>query len=82
MESVKANSSKWMNDNQFLAGNFRWQTGYGAFSYSRSQRNDVIQYIFNQEKHHKRKTFKEEYLSLLKKFEVDYDEKYIFEFYE
>jgi putative transposase len=82
MEEVKANSSRWINENNFLHGNFRWQTGYGSFSYSRSQRNDVIQYIMKQEKHHKRQTFKEEYLSLLNKFEVEYDERYLFEFYD
>lgn len=55
MRMLKASSSKWINDNQFVKGKFQWQEGYGAFSYSRSQRNDVVQYIINQEEHHKSK---------------------------
>ena len=56
---VKTNSSKWINENRFIAGKFSWQEGYGGFSYSRSQRNNVIQYIIKQEEHHKEKTFRE-----------------------
>ena len=82
MEKVKANSSKWINENKFVPGKFEWQRGYGAFTYSRSQRNNVIQYITNQEKHHRRKSFREEYLEMLHKFEIEYDDRYIFEFYE
>jgi len=82
MEKVKANSSKWINSNKFVPGKFEWQRGYGGFTYSKSQRNDVIQYIMNQEKHHASKSFKEEYLEMLKKFEMEFDERYIFEFYE
>jgi putative transposase len=82
LEKVKASSSKWINNMRFVPGKFEWQRGYGGFTYSRSQRNDVIQYIINQEKHHKRKTFKEEYLEMLARFEVEYDERYIFEFYD
>lgn len=82
MRVVKTNSSKWINENGFVKGKFQWQEGYAAFSYSRSQRNTVINYIMNQEEHHKNKSFKEEYIDLLKNFEVDYDEKYLFEFYE
>ena len=82
MSMLKASSSKWINDNKLVKGKFQWQAGYGAFSYSRSQRNDVIQYIMKQEEHHKGKTFKEEYLEILKKFEVEYDDGYLFEFYE
>jgi putative transposase len=79
---VKANSSKWINDNKIIPGNFLWQEGYGGFSYSRSQRNNVIQYIMKQEEHHTKKTFREEYLELLKDFEIDFEEQYVFEFYE
>jgi putative transposase len=79
---VKANSSRWINENKFMPGKFSWQEGFGGFSYSRSQRNNVIQYIMNQEEHHKKKTFREEYLELLKLFEIDFNNKYIFEFYE
>lgn len=81
-EKVKANSSKWINLNKKVLGHFEWQKGYGGFSYSRSQRNDVIQYIMNQEVHHQNKTFKEEYLAILNKFEIDFDDLYLFEFYD
>lgn len=79
---LKATSSKWINDNRFVLGKFQWQEGYGAFSYSRSQRDNVINYIRNQEEHHRTRSFKEEYLDLLKKFEVEYKEEFVFEFYE
>jgi putative transposase len=82
MEKVKANSSKWINENHYAPGKFGWQRGYGGFTYSRSQRDNVINYIKNQEIHHHRKSFKEEYLEMLLKFEIEYDEQYIFEFYE
>lgn len=80
--TVKANSSKWINDNRFVKEKFQWQAGYGAFSYSKSQRDTVIKYIMGQEAHHQIKTFKEEYLQMLHDFEVQYDEKYLFEFYD
>jgi putative transposase len=78
MKEVKQSSSKWINDNKLINGHFEWQEGYGAFSYSKSQINQVINYIQNQELHHKKKTFEEEYLDFLEKFEIDYDEKFIF----
>lgn len=61
---------------------FNWQDGYGVFSYSKSQLDNVIKYILNQPVHHKKKTFKEEFISILKKLEIKYDEKYLFEWYE
>jgi len=79
---VKSNSSKWINEENFIRGKFSWQEGYGGFSYSRSQRNNVIQYIIKQEEHHNKRTFREEYLELLKLFEIDFNDQYIFEFYE
>jgi REP element-mobilizing transposase RayT len=82
MQMLKASSSKWINDNKLVKGKFQWQEGYGAFSYSRSQRDTVINYIMNQEAHHRVKTFREEYLELLERFKISYDEKYLFEFYE
>lgn len=82
MRMLKATSSKWMNGNKLVKGKFRWQSGYGAFSHSHSQRDRVIKYIMNQEKHHTIKTFRQEYLEILKKSDVKYDEKYLFEFYE
>ncbi|KOP39126.1 MULTISPECIES: IS200/IS605 family transposase [unclassified Flavobacterium] len=78
MKSIKQNSSKWINENKFTNIHFEWQEGYGAFSYSKSQLSAVADYIENQEEHHKKKTFKEEYINFLEKFEVDYDEKFIF----
>lgn len=82
VEKVKANSSKWINLNKLVMGHFEWQRGYGGFSYSRSQRNEVIQYIMKQEEHHKAKTFKEEYLAILKNFGIEFNDQYLFEFYD
>ncbi|MBV6879381.1 IS200/IS605 family transposase [Epilithonimonas ginsengisoli] len=79
MKSVKAKSSKWINENGFLEERFEWQRGFGGFSYNQSSVDKVYKYIENQKEHHKNQTFKEEYLQLLKKFEVDYDENYLFE---
>ena len=79
---IKAGSSKFINDNKWIAGKFNWQVGFGAFSYSRSQIDNMIKYILNQEIHHKRKTFKEEYIELLKKFEIEYKDKYLFKWIE
>ena len=78
LQDIKADSSQWINEKNFLKIKFEWQEGYGAFSYGKSQLNDVITYIENQEEHHKRQTFTEEYRKFLKKFEIDFDEKYIF----
>lgn len=76
---VKANSSKWINESNFIGNKFSWQVGYGGFSYSRSQRDRVIKYIEGQEEHHKKVAFKDEYLGLLKAFEIEHDEKYLFD---
>ncbi len=78
MQDVKGNSSKWINEKKFLNIKFEWQGGYGAFSYSKSHVDRVINYILNQENHHKKETFREEYLRFLKEFDVEYDEQYIF----
>lgn len=78
MKEVKQSSSKWINENKLTNGHFEWQEGYGAFSYSKSQISQVINFIQNQEIHHKKKTFKEEYVDFLEKFEIDYDEKFVF----
>ena len=80
--AVKANSSKWINEQHFVKGKFQWQEGYAAFSYARSQRNVVINYIINQEEHHKIKSFQEEYIQMLDNFEITYQDKYLFEFYD
>ena len=79
MKTVKAKSSKYINDNALTLHRFEWQEGYGVFSYSQSQVEDVYKYIKNQEEHHKKQTFKEEYLEFLEKFKVEYDEQYIFQ---
>jgi putative transposase len=75
---VKAGSSKFINEKRWIAGRFSWQEGFGAFSYSRSQLRTVIRYIENQQKHHAKKSFRDEYVELLEKFGVKYDSKYIF----
>jgi putative transposase len=79
VRDIKNNSTNFINKQKFLKGKFAWQEGYGAFSYAHSQINNVYQYIANQEEHHKKKTFKEEYLDFLQKFEIEYHEKYLFE---
>ncbi|SHN07149.1 IS200/IS605 family transposase [Mucilaginibacter sp. OK098] len=78
MRIVKSESTKWINDKQFTPAIFNWQEGYGAFSYSRSQVTKVTEYVLNQEEHHRKKTFLEEYQQFLEQFEVEYDERYIF----
>ena len=81
IQEVKADSTNFINRKRWVAGRFNWQEGYGAFSYGHSQLGTIIRYIQNQEKHHARKTFREEYFAFLKKFEVAHDERYVFEFY-
>ncbi|WP_460693503.1 IS200/IS605 family transposase [Mucilaginibacter puniceus] len=78
MRILKSDSSEWINKQQFLPSLFRWQEGYGAFSYSRSQISNVVNYIENQEDHHRKKTFLEEYKQFLEQFEIEFDERYIF----
>lgn len=79
MKTVKAKSSKYINDNSLLLNRFEWQEGYGAFSYSHSQIENVYNYIKNQEAHHSKETFSKEYVKILDKLEIPYDERYIFE---
>jgi len=78
MQDIRGDSSKWINNKGFVKGKFSWQEGYGAFSYSKSHVDNVIDYIKQQKIHHQRKTFTEEYLEFLDKFDVQYDERYIF----
>ncbi len=80
MEEVKAHSSRFISEKRWVAGGFRWQEGYGAFSYGHSQLTSIIRYIQNQEQHHAKRTFREEYLQFLKRFNVEYDPKYLFDF--
>jgi putative transposase len=79
VRDVKNNSSNFINDHHWVKGRFCWQEGYGAFSYSHSQIKNVYNYILNQEEHHGRQTFKDEYIGTLKKFEIEHEEKYLFE---
>jgi len=78
MADVKRSSSLWINDKRLVMGKFSWQEGFGAFSYGKSQIPDIAKYIENQEKHHKKRTFMEEYIEFLKLFEIEYDERYVF----
>jgi putative transposase len=82
VREIKSESSRFINEQKLTPYKFYWQEGFGAFSYSKSQREIVIRYIQNQERHHKKQSFKDEYMYFLKKFEVDFDEKYLFEFYD
>ena len=77
LQDIKGSSSKWINEKGFTRGKFSWQAGYGAFSYSHSQIDRVAKYIMNQEKHHKKKSFQEEYVQLLKRFYITYEEQFI-----
>ncbi len=78
VQQTKRDSSEWINRNKFVEGHFSWQEGYGVFSYSKSQLTQVSTYIENQETHHKKRTFHEEYKKILSDFGIEYDEKYIF----
>lgn len=79
MKTVKAKSSKYINDHSLTPTRFEWQEGYGAFSYGQSQVDRVYKYILNQEEHHKKLTFREEYLEFLKSFKIEFDERYVFQ---
>jgi putative transposase len=82
VRDIKAGSSKFINDSKWINRKFNWQEGFGAFSYSQSHIDNVVKYILNQEEHHKKRTFIEEYLDFLEKFEIEYDQKYVFEWIE
>ena len=82
VREIKADSTNFINKNRLVRGRFCWQEGYGAFSYGHSQLDTIIRYIQNQQKHHERHSFKNEYLSLLKKFDIAFEDKYVFEFNE
>ncbi len=82
VRDIKTGSSNFINDSQWVRGKFCWQEGFGVFSYSKSQLEDVVGYVLNQKEHHQQRSFKQEYLGLLKKFEVDYDDRYLFDFNE
>ena len=77
LQDIKGDSSKWINQKNLVRGHFSWQAGYGAFSFSHSHIDAVVKYIVNQEKHHKKQSFREEYIEMLKKYNVPFDDKYI-----
>ena len=82
VEEIKTGSSKFIKKQPWMYVDFSWQRGFGAFSYAKSQTDRVVKYILNQEEHHRKKSFRKEYIEFLEKFEVEYDERYLFEFYE
>ena len=82
VRDIKNKSTNFINEKGFVKGKFKWQDGFGSFSYGHSQIDAVYKYIMNQQDHHKKISFKEEYLELLKKFEIDFDEKYLFDWLE
>jgi len=82
VKDIKRASNNWINDRGFIKNKFEWQSGYGAFSYSRSHIERVCNYIANQKKHHAKHTFKEEYINTLKLFDISFKDEYLFEFYE
>ena len=82
VRDIKAGSSNFINEQKWIKGKFNWQEGFGAFSYSRNDIDSVVKYILNQVDHHKKIAFKDEYLNYLKKFEIEYDEKYLFNWVE
>ena len=82
VHDIKRGSSLFINNNKLVPGRFSWQEGYGGFTYSRSQIENVYRYIENQETHHAKITFRKEYVNLLEENEIDYDSAYLFEFYD
>ena len=82
VRDIKANTTNYINSNKFVPGKFAWERGFGAFSYSTSQMPRVIKYVNEQKEHHRKRTFHEEYLELLNKFEIEFENKYLFKFYD
>ena len=82
IQEIKSISTKFINDNKWIKGKFQWQKGYGAFSYSKSHIENVKKYIEEQQRHHQSRTFREEFIDFLEKFRIEYDDKYLFEFYD
>jgi REP element-mobilizing transposase RayT len=80
VEEIKTSSNSWINKNRLCRFRFEWQKGYGAFTYSTSSLNNVVNYILNQEEHHKKEKFKEEYMALLKEYDIEFKNEYLFEF--
>ncbi len=82
VNEIKTSSTKWINDRKTTPFKFQWQIGYGAFTYGHSQIDRVVKYILKQEEHHKTNSFKNEYITLLKKFEIEFKDEYVFEFFD
>jgi len=82
VREIKADSTNFINEQKLVRGRFNWQEGYGAFSYGHSQLDRIIRYIHSQERHHQKQSFKDEYMTLLRKFDIAFDEKYVFKFIE
>jgi REP element-mobilizing transposase RayT len=82
VEEIKTAATKYIKKQSWMKYDFSWQRGFGAFSYSRSHIDAVVKYIENQEEHHKKRTFREEYLDFLEKFEIEYDKRYVFDFFD
>lgn len=80
VEEIKTASNHFVRENRLCKHPFSWQQGYGAFSYGRSQRDDVIRYIERQEEHHRGRSFRQEYMLMLRKFEIEYKDEYLFDF--
>lgn len=82
IKEIKRASSNFINEKKWFSRKFQWQSGYGCFSYSKSQIDNVVKYVMNQKEHHRKVTFREEYFDFLEKFEVDFDKRYLFEFFD
>lgn len=80
VQEIKVSSTNFINEKRFCVGRFYWQEGYGCFSYAKSQKSAVVNYIETQKEHHKKESFREEYIKFLQKFEIEYDVKYLFDF--
>jgi len=82
VEEIKTSSNAWVREENLSKFRFEWQKGYGAFTHSRSQLDAVVKYVLNQENHHKKKTFREEYLEMLRKNEIEFKDEYVFDFFD
>jgi REP element-mobilizing transposase RayT len=82
VRDIKTNSSSWIKTKSSSLSSFEWQKGFGAFSYSKSQSQQVVNYILNQPVHHRKRTFREEYIGFLKAYQIEFDNRYLFEFYD
>lgn len=82
VKEIKVESNEFINSKRWVKGKFSWQEGYGVFSYSHSQVDTVVKYVLNQEAHHQKSSFRQEYLELLRRFEITFEEKYVFDFIE